>query len=484
MKFKFQSKDEEKRLMTIKIKSLQGGLKKQRNNNDKLKEENEDLKKTIKKQEKEKLDIEQENDKLRRQCERYKNLLFKTNKKSSKEKIQTNQTNTKDKKAKKKKRGGQEGHKGKGKKNPKEIDITKRIFTSTCPNCSTNLKRTNSFKEHVVEDIPDFSTIKPDIVKYEMEVQWCPCCKKQINNKPSLVLPNSRYGINTIIYILLQKYEAKSSLSAITFNLKEFFGLTISKGGISGILRNVSKHLGDEYNTILDRIRISPVKFADETGHRTNGINGWAWGVFTEKEAYYTIEETRGKGIPEKIFQDVDKEDVLVRDDYGAYKKLPMKQQSCWAHLLRTAHETSEDAKASLEAKQLHKKLKNMFDELKTIVDSNFIENKRKILYQKYSNRINQIIESDYLYEDTKSIQTRIRNQNTNLITALIYRNVPLTNNLSERMLRPLVIFRKISGGSRSKEGAKTFAVNMSIFQTIKMNNKSLIPELRNYICK
>ena len=39
MRFKFQSKDEEKRLMTIKIKSIQRGLKKQKNNNDKLKKE-------------------------------------------------------------------------------------------------------------------------------------------------------------------------------------------------------------------------------------------------------------------------------------------------------------------------------------------------------------------------------------------------------------------------------------------------------------
>lgn len=69
------------------------------------------------------------------------------------------------------------------------------------------------------------------------------------------------------------------------------------------------------------------------------------------------------------------------------------------------------------------------------------------------------------------------------MITVLIYKNVPLTNNLSERMISPLVVCRKISGGSRSKEGAKTFAINMSIFQTIKMNNKPMLFELKNYLC-
>ncbi|MCK4765235.1 MAG: transposase [Candidatus Aminicenantes bacterium] len=52
-------------------------------------------------------------------------------------------------------------------------------------------------------------------------------------------------------------------------------------------------------------------------------------------------------------------------------------------------------------------------------------------------------------------MQTRISNQNTNLITALLHRNVSLTNNHSERNIRCFVVARKISGGSRSKDGAK-----------------------------
>jgi len=62
----------------------------------------------------------------------------------------------------------------------------------------------------------------------------------------------------------------------------------------------------------------------------------------------------------------------------------------------------------------------------------------------------------------------------------LLYENVPLTNNLAERALRPLVITRKISYGSGSPEGAKAHMVNMSIFQTLLLQGKSLLPALKS----
>ena len=43
---------------------------------------------------------------------------------------------------------------------------------------------------------------------------------------------------------------------------------------------------------------------------------------------------------------------------------------------------------------------------------------------------------------------------------------VPADNNLAERSLRPLVIMRKISGGTRSDEGSKTRLTLASLFGT------------------
>ena len=84
--------------------------------------------------------------------------------------------------------------------------------------------------------------------------------------------------------------------------------------------------------------------------------------------------------------------------------------------------------------------------------------------------------------KDARRVQTRIQNQGTNLITALLHDGVSLTNNAAERQIRPAVVVRKISGGSRSTAGAEVFAINFSVIQTIRMRNQPLIPTLKGLI--
>ena len=107
---------------------------------------------------------------------------------------------------------------------------------------------------------------------------------------------------------------------------------------------------------------------------------------------------------------------------------------------------------------------------------------KRKEIYAQVQSDIRAIIRSKYRHADALRIQVRVRNQNKNLLTALLYKGIPLTNNHAERNIRPLVVTRKISGGSRSPYGARTHMVNMSIFQTIKLKNQPLIPTLKEHL--
>lgn len=246
--------------------------------------------------------------------------------------------------------------------------------------------------------------------------------------------------------------------------------------------KNIRKWLGPKYKNLLETVRSSTVKHADETSWRMEKLGYWIWGFFTNNCAYYTITESRGKGIPEKILEGSHPKDVLVRDDYGAYTKLPLLHQSCWAHLLRVSHEESVHPDASLEVKKLHETLIGMFDDIDKIIKRPFDSKERKIEYKCYSKKIQHIIKAKYKEKDSKRIQTRIANQNKNLITALLYENVPLTNNLAERAIRPMVVIRKISGESKSNNGILTTAVIMSVLQTLMLQKKNLVKSIKESI--
>lgn len=281
---------------------------------------------------------------------------------------------------------------------------------------------------------------------------------------------------------MVLKYGAKVSLDSIILLLKQSYHLEVSKGEIILLLHKTRKWLGGTYDQIKLGVRASPIKHADETGWRVEGINSWVWGFMTERQVYLSVEESRGKGIPEEVLKDSSKDDVLIRDDYKGYSKLPLKHQSCWAHLLRKSHEAAKDIAASKEIKQLHQELKEIFVELAAAIEIPFDKVQRQVIYQESWKKISQIINQNYTSLDAQAIQTRIRNQGKNLLTALLHDEVPLTNNLAERSLRKIVVIRKISGGSRSWEGARTTAVNMSVYQTIQAQNLPLIPTLKEYL--
>jgi transposase len=164
------------------------------------------------------------------------------------------------------------------------------------------------------------------------------------------------------------------------------------------------------------------------------------------------------------------------------YRKLPLHHQSCWAHLLRKSHEAAVYPNASLEVIALHQMLKQLYDSINQDNSGPFDLKKRKKAHQKYSRKLQAIIDTDFQADDAKKIQTRIANQNTNLLTALLFENVSLTNNRAEQGIRPMVVARKISGGSQSKKGADTHAVHMSILQSTLSQKTPLIQNYKNLI--
>ena len=56
---------------------------------------------------------------------------------------------------------------------------------------------------------------------------------------------------------------------------------------------------------------------------------------------------------------------------------------------------------------------------------------------------------------------------------------MPYTNNVSERNLRPSVIFRKVTNGFRCEWGAETYAAFRSVVSTAKANRASVLGVLR-----
>ena len=399
--------------------------------------------------------------------DKYQGMIFKSSVKHTSNSSDTAKTG--------KKQGGQAGHHGKSRKKPNHIDQEKNVYFTCCPNCNNPVNQTQTKYQRIVIDIPITQTIT---TQYNIQRQWCNNCKKEISAVPLGTLPGLRFGENILSWLLVCKYRMRLPLNKIVEMASAQYQLTISEGGIQNILLTLKKQLGDQYQKIIQEIRKSKVKHADETSWRIDGQNSWCWLFATQKSAYYTIEETRGSGVPKKALEGSPPDSVLVRDDYGGYNCINANHQSCWSHLLRVSHESAVLPDASKEMTDLHKELTTMFLELQDIVSSPFQQEKRRTLYDDYTKKLEAIEQRKYVGKDALKVQTRIRNQHTNLITALLFPDVPLTNNHAERQIRPMAVTRKISGGSRSDQGAAVHSVLMSIVQTMSLRGQQIMQTL------
>jgi transposase len=461
----------ELRYLRIRVSQLQRVHSLQKQKTDQLEDLLKEKDKYITKLEQEKQKLEEELDKTKRERDTYKGMVFKEKR---------NCLNPSSHASTERKQRGQKGHIGYGRKKPEIIDHHVHAHLTHCPHCGNPLARTNLTDTHTIADIPHWSLMQPITTEYSIERQWCLKCRKEVRAAPVGVIPESKLGVNLLTSVLVSKYRFRDPFNKIKERLSTYYNINVSEGTLALMLSKAKKWLGPKYDEILVEIRGSPVKHADETGWRVGGENWWCWTGVSPKSAYYTIEETRGGGIAKDIFEG--SIGVLVRDDYAAYIKLPLPQQSCWAHPLRIGHDLSHYDNATDEVKKLHKKLKLLFDLLSEDLTRPFNKEERQQFYEWYKEDLQKIIDQKDLPADARKLQTRIRNQYTNLLTALLYEGVPLTNNAAERAIRPMVVTRKISGGSRTSNGAKTHAVNMSVIETIVKRKLPLLDTLQNYL--
>src|SRR6202040_4461888 len=83
---------------------------------------------------------------------------------------------------------------------------------------------------------------------------------------------------------------------------------------------------------------------------------------------------------------------------------------------------------------------------------------------------LDRITAAEPIGQPGRRLRKRIAANRAHLFVFVTNRDVPYTNNISERHLRPSVIFRKVTNGFRCEWGAGTYAGFRSVVSTAKAN--------------
>jgi hypothetical protein len=337
-------------------------------------------------------------------------------------------------------------------------------------------------------DIPLPKAVVTEHIVYK---RWCRHCGKRVYpkvNLTSLVVGKQRMGINLMALAATLRQRLNQPLNRIQEYLKIVYRLDISEGELMKILYRAVGLGKPYYLKILANLKSSPTVYADETGGRENGLNGYHWSFSNERCQYLLYRRSRGKKVIREVFGEDGKDfdGVLVSDFYTAYNEHCGFHQRCWVHLLRDIHNLVElypkNKKLSLWAKEVEAVL----EEAKAYPGPSpnlplGLQAQERINQESYSKEKLQNLCEPYVTQNVPmaTLCSRIVTYLSELFTFVRFPGVSPDNNLAERALRQTVIQRKIFGGTRTPRGSEAQSILSSLFGTWRLQGLNPLEEMR-----
>jgi hypothetical protein len=256
-------------------------------------------------------------------------------------------------------------------------------------------------------------------------------------------------------------------LAQIQEVLQTLYGLHLSEGGIVDSLRRLAQATTAERARLAEQPRASPAVHGDETGWRENGQHGYVWVRATPDGAcLYTYDRSRAGAVAQQLLDEC--AGVRGTDFYAAYHGVLGRKQRCWAHLLRDLHVLKEAHPQAQDVQEWAAAVRAPYDRGQETQAQDLSAAQRERAYRQLEDRA-QALARCYADTDGHPCQTlaqRLRRHRGELFEFVRVPEVAATNNEAERRLRPLVMARKISGGTRSAQGTQTRLDLAGLFQT------------------
>ena len=377
--------------------------------------------------------------------------------------------------AENRKPGAQPGHKGhfriRSRPNRK---IRIHLDLHECPECHSHLKRKGT-RKRIIEDIP---IIKPDITEYRMDRLYCSKCHRIYEPNMPDALPNATLSLRAMLTVAYFRIGMRMSIENTASTMLNVFGINISEGGIQNILSQLSDSLGREYSSLLQAIRDASSRHMDSTSWRIDGNPYSLWTFLTRSEAIFHISKGNGHEVPMELLKDHEGTDI--HDRYSAFETFASKsgndQQYCWSHIICDAKELEQFY--GYEGTRIKRSLQTVFEEAKEYHGHGTMDD-----IERLHHKLVFLLDSDYEHKRPRRfVDNLLKRKREWIFRFVIDPDVEPTNNRAERALRPSVIYRKISGGSRSEKGAGIYTRIYSVYYTSKLRGKNFIEDTPSII--
>jgi transposase len=341
-----------------------------------------------------------------------------------------------------------------------------------CPVCGEKLSEGSRCYSREVIDIEPPQPV--EIVEHRVMKGWCWQCRQWQKAEvkwEGIVRGQGRMGVRLMGLVAYMRSILRLPIRTIQAYLETMYQVDLSVGEISQLCQRAVESLAASAAQLKAEAQGSPSLHMDETGWRENGQNGYIWCLATDVPVpirYFEYHLSRSGDIALEMLGDFCGH--LVSDFYSAYNKYPGPHQPCWVHLLRDLHELRETHADDGAVVAWALGVKGMYRYAAEQLSHHLAADERQSLYHKLWHMAEQfgLLYATAYNHPCCALAKRLLRHLDELFQFILYDHVPADNNLAERTLRPLVVQRKISGGSRSRSGSDTRMKLASLFETWK----------------
>jgi transposase len=363
------------------------------------------------------------------------------------------------------------GHRGAARQPPRHVDVELEVPLTTCPHCAARVGAVQARVQYI-EEIP---SVRPHVTRLTTYEAMCPRCRVRVRSTHPLQVSTAigaagvHLGARALaVAALLNKQQGLTMRKTCTV-LAALCGLQLTPGGLAQALARMAQRLAPAYARLAQQIRAGPVVHSDETSWWVGGPGSWLWVFATPVTTLYRVAPGRGRNIVHDTLG-VDYAGVVISDCLAVYDGLTSPQHKCYAHHLRAVAAVLA-AQPSPYAEQWRQLLRAAIALKQTGTTAAPTEVSRRAL---------EIAADEWLATPRRdpleeALRRRLAKQRDHLFTFLDHADVPATNNLAERQLRPAVIARKLSCGNKTPAGARTWEILASLAATCGQRRESFI---------
>jgi transposase len=279
-------------------------------------------------------------------------------------------------------------------------------------------------------------------------------------------------GSRLAAMIVLLSKRHRNSRRLIREFLLTFLHLELSVGTIDQTIREAGRSAAPLEEELVRDIEAAALIYVDETSWKEAGVLRWLW-VFRTLTVVFFMVGKRDRTIFCNLLLNGKFKGIVMSDGWIVYREYANRLR-CWAHLIRKARGLSESynyiaAKVGLEILALFTTFQNAIYAARNQHDQALGVLTKQ--YEKELERLKALCEAykDSKHEKLSAFARELLNDWDIIVRQIHDPSLPLTNNEAERILRHWVIDRRLSNGTRTAEGTRSFTVLASVIETCRI---------------